>query len=72
MIFIMHSTRTSTSGSVHFPAFRTVQGQRSFGYRPTGSKDFNSLPLNVKSIKKYKYFKRETKEHFSNLLCTEY
>ena len=44
-----HSTRTSTSGSVNIPALRTVQGQRSFRY--TGSKDFNSLPLNLKSIK---------------------
>ena len=44
-----HSTRTSTSGSVTIPALRTVQGQKSFGY--TGSKDFNSLPLNLKSIK---------------------
>ena len=44
-----HSTRTSTSGSVNIPALRTVQGQRSFGY--TGSKDFNSLPVNLKSIK---------------------
>ena len=60
-----HSTRTSTSGSVNIPALRTVQGQRSFGY--TGSKDFNSLPVNLKSIKEYKYFKRETKEHFRNL-----
>ena len=41
----------------------------SFGY--TGSKDFNSLPLNLKSIKEYNYFKRETKEHFCNLLCNE-
>ena len=41
-----HSTRTSTSGSVNIPALRTVQGQRSFGY--TGSKHFNSLPLNLK------------------------
>ncbi len=63
------STRTSTSGSVDIPAIRTVQGQRSFGY--TCSKDFNSLPLNLKSIKEYKYFKRETKERFSNLLCSE-
>ena len=62
-----HSTRTSTSGSVNIPALRTVQGQRSFGY--TGSKDFNSLPVNLKSIKEYKYFKRETKEHFRNLNC---
>ena len=65
-----HSTRTSTSGSVNIPALRTVQGQRSFGY--TGSKDFNSLPVNLKSIKEYKYFKRETKEHFRNLWCNEY
>ena len=65
-----HSTRTSTSGSVNIPALRTVQGQRSFGY--TGSKDFNSLPVNLKSIKEFKYFKRETKEHFRNLWCNEY
>ena len=65
-----HSTRTSTSGSVNIPALRTVQGQISFGY--TGSKDFNSLPVNLKSIKEYKYFKRETKEHFRNLWCNEY
>ena len=65
-----HSTRTSTSGSVNIPALRTVQGQRSFGY--TGSKDFNSLPVNLKSIKEYKYFKRETKEHFRNLWSNEY
>ena len=65
-----HSTRTSTSGSVNIPALRTVQGQISFGY--TGSKDFNSLPLNLKSIKEYKYFKRENKEHFRNLWCNEY
>ena len=58
-----HSTRTSTSGSVNIPALRT------FGY--TGSKDFNSLPLNLKLIKEYKYFKCETKEHFRNLLCNE-
>ena len=64
-----HITRTSTSVSVNIPTLRTVQGQRSFGY--TGSKDFNSLPLNLKSIKEYKYVKRETKEHFSNLLCNE-
>ena len=38
----------------------------------TGSKDFNSLPVNLKSIKEYKYFKRETKEHFRNLWCNEY
>ena len=61
------STRTSTSGSVNIPALRTVQ--ISFGY--TGSKYFNSLPLNLKSIKEYTYFKRETKDHFSNLLCNE-
>ena len=65
-----HSTRTSTSGSVNIPALRTVQGQISFGY--TGSNDFNSLPLNLKSIKEYKYFKRDTKEHFRNLWCNEY
>ena len=65
-----HSTRTSTSGSVKMPALRTVQGQRSFGY--TGSKDFNSLPVNLKSIKEFKYFERETKEHFRNLWCNEY
>ena len=65
-----HSTRTSTSGSVNIPALRTVQGQRSFGY--TGSKDFNSLPVNLKSIKEYTYFKRETKEHFRNMWCNEY
>ena len=65
-----HNTRTSTSGSVNIPALRTVQGQRSFGY--TCSKDFNSLPLNLKSIKEYKYCKRETKEHLGNLLCNEY
>ena len=41
-----HGTRTSTSGSVSIPALRTVQGQISFGY--TGSKYFNSLPLNLK------------------------
>ena len=64
-----HSTRTSTSGSVNIPTLRTVQGQISFGY--TGSKYFNSLPLNLKSIKEYTYFKRETKKHFSNLLCNE-
>ena len=29
------------------------------------------LYLNLKSIKEYKYFKRETKQHFSNLLCNE-
>ena len=62
-----HSIRTSTSGSVIIPALITVQGQISFGY--TGSKDFNSMPLNLKSVKEHKYFKRETKEHFSNLLC---
>ena len=53
---------------MNIPTLRTVQGQRSFGY--TGSKDFNGLPQNLKS-KEYKYFKRETKEHFSNLLCNE-
>ncbi len=37
--------------SDHIPALRTVQGQRSFGY--TGSKDFNSIPLKLKSIKEY-------------------
>ena len=65
-----HSTRRSTTGSVNIPALITVQGQISFIY--TGSKDFNSLPLNLKSIKENKYFKREAKEHFSNLLCNEY
>ena len=30
-----------------------------------------SLPLNLRSFKENKYFKRETKEHFSNLLCNE-
>ena len=60
------------SSHVNIPALRTVQGQRSFGY--TGSKDFNSLTLNLKSIKEYKYLKRETKkEHFStcvmNIKC---
>ena len=64
------STRTSTSGSVNIPALRTVQGQRSCGY--TCSKDFNSLPVNLKSIKEYTYFKRETKEHFRKLWCNEY
>ena len=67
--FTRSDHRHSTSGSVNIPTLRTVQGQRSFGY--TGSKDFNGLPLNLKSIKEYKYFKRETKEHFSNLLCNE-
>ena len=43
-----HSNRTSTSGSVNIPTLRTVQCQRSFG--STCSKDFNSLPLHVKSI----------------------
>ena len=64
-----HNTRTSTSDSVNIPALRTVQGQRSFGY--TGSKDFNSLPLHLKSIKEHKHYKRETKYHFSNVLCHE-
>ena len=65
-----HCCLNLTSGSVNIPALRTVQGQRSFGY--TGSKDFNSLPVNLKSIKEYNYFKRETKEHFRNLWCNEY
>ena len=50
-----NNTRTSTSGIVNIPALRTVQGQRSFGY--TGSKDYNSLPVNLKLIKEYNYYK---------------
>ena len=56
--------------SIDIPTLRTVEVHRSFGY--TGSKDFNSLPLNLKSLKEHKYFQRETKEHFSNLWCNEY
>ena len=68
-----HNTRTSTSGSVNIPALRELcKAKYHLDTGTSGSKDFNSLPLNLKSIKEYKYFKRETKEHFSNLLCNEY
>ena len=58
-IIIMALGRLHLHGSVNIPALRTVQCHGSFGY--TGSKYCNSLPLNLKSIREYRYFKREIK-----------
>ena len=62
---VNHRYNTRQSENLSIPRNRTVQGQRSFKY--TGTKDYNSIPQNLKSIESHQSFKRNVKCHFQDL-----
>ena len=63
---ISYGTRRRVAGSLELPRFKTSVGLNSFQY--TAIKEWNNVPINIRSVTNVNVFKQQIKLYLFNML----